>query len=227
MYSLAIETSTHHGSITLARGDCILRSTNLAQSRRHNLNLIPSIADLFDSCEVCRADLAEVYVSIGPGSFTGLRVGVATAQTLCHALGCRTVAVPTLDVIVENAPTDRGHVAVCHAPKGDHLYASVYQYIAGQWQAYGESGPTTKERICGQSPRPLLVLGDSVSALDWPADVETLDERLAVPRSDVVWRLGRDRSLQHQFTEPFGLLPLYARRPEAEELWEQRQASRN
>ena len=229
-YSLAIETSAPQGSITLGRDTCLLTTANLTQPRRHNVELAPAIDEIFKRNGATAQDVGEVYVSIGPGSFTGLRIAVATAKMLGYALGAQLVAVPTLRVVVENAPTDlppKSYVGVFLNTKrlDNHItgYASVYHRCDNGWRS--DLGPAlmSPTELCNHAPRPLAILAD-LPASEWPADIDALDTNLARPQSEAVWRVGHAMARQGLFTDPFKLTPLYARRPAAEELWEQKES---
>ena len=78
-------------------------------------------------------------------------------------------------------------------------------------------------QIAQRAGRPLAVLGAHLSDDDWPADVEMLDPSLAAPRPGALWRLGRALSARQQLADPWTLLPLYARQPEAQEVWQRKQ----
>ena len=77
----------------------------------------------------------------------------------------------------------------------------------------------TPDELCARAPRPLTVIGDHLPPYEWPHDVQLIDPQLAVPRSEIVWHLGRASAKSNMFTDALELVPLYARRPEAEELW--------
>ncbi|MEO0587835.1 MAG: tRNA (adenosine(37)-N6)-threonylcarbamoyltransferase complex dimerization subunit type 1 TsaB, partial [Planctomycetota bacterium] len=148
--ALAIETSQRQASIALGRGDDVLESRDLPQLKRHNLELMPTIDALVRDHGLGPADLAEVYLSVGPGSFTGLRVAVATGKLLTFALPhLKLVAVPTLDVLAAQAPADVPHVAACLNTKANTVYAAIY----------GPPTPTpppqSPNRQTASSPNPL------------------------------------------------------------------------
>jgi len=103
-YHLAIETSSRRGFVALGRGDDILGVSELPAKRRHNLDLVPTIDAICQQHGLGPADLAELYVSLGPGSFTGLRIAVATAKMLALTLGVKIVGVPTLDILCAQHP---------------------------------------------------------------------------------------------------------------------------
>jgi len=118
--SLAIETTAFDGSgsVTLAREGSTLGTRTLARRKRHNVELMDAIDHLFREHDRRPADLAErgaIFVSVGPGSFTGIRVGVATAQSLAWALHAPVAPFPTADVLAENVePASPDNLASAH-----------------------------------------------------------------------------------------------------------------
>lgn len=216
-HNIAIETSSRQGSISLGRADDLLATVNLPTQRRHDVGLVASIAELCAQHDVAPGDLAELYVSIGPGSFTGLRVAVTVAKMLALAQGCRVVAVPTLEVLAQNVAADQA-LAVCLNQKHDSVYCAVYR--KGEELLPPEL--RTVEQLLSAAPRPLSILGHPLPELPADPQVAVLDPALAHPRSEVVWRLGRELARQNRFVDPATLTPLYARQPEAVALWDKR-----
>lgn len=205
--SLAIETSSSHGSIALGRGETLLASADVPQHRRHNLELMPAIARLCDTHHVGPCDLGEVYVSIGPGSFTGLRIGIATAKMLALTRGVKLVAVPTLDVVIQNAAVADSPAAVCLNLKHQTVWAGVFAWGDGGWTPTVEPGLRTMAEVEALSPRAVLDIA-------------------SVPRSEALWRVGRAAAKRGAFIEAMHLSPLYARDPEAVALWDKRHAGK-
>ena len=93
---LLIETATPVCSVALAREDEILMELHSDEPNAHSSQLSPFIGQLFDRCGLAPAQLDAVCVSSGPGSYTGLRIGVSTAKGMCYALDRPLLAVPTL-----------------------------------------------------------------------------------------------------------------------------------
>lgn len=223
VYSLAIETSSRRGAVALGRGDVLLGTVELGEQRRHAVGLMPGIDRL------CRQHgatpgtpgvIGEIYVSVGPGSFTGLRVGVTTAKVLSRVTGAKLVAVPTLEVVAANAPADLPQVAVMLNAKGGRYFTGVFeggQIIVGP-------GLMTPAELCAVYRGPIIAdqLPEHPPEGGWPADVELLDPTLAAPRGEVVWEIGRRMAREGRFTEAVDLVPLYVRLPDAEELWRAR-----
>ena len=220
--NLAIEISRPCGSISLGCDDRLLESVELDQPQRHNIDLMPAIDQMIGRQGSAAGQLGEVYVSIGPGSFTGLRVAIATAKMLAIAGDVRIVAVPTIDVVARNAPRDVQNFAVCLSCKRDRIYAGQFRCDGDSVRAIGRPRLMTLAQLLVESPRPLAILGDRLPSDVSPATLGEggvchLPPQMAIPRSDQVWHLGREAA--GRTTDPFDLLPLYAREPEAVELW--------
>jgi len=238
-YNLAIETSGPIGSCSLAYGDELVASLDLSKTnttiqpsgqrsdRRNQLDLMVAIDRITQAHRVDRSELAEVYVSIGPGSFTGLRIAVATAQALAQVLGVKLVAVPTAEVIALNAPTQNNgydHLAVCLNFKRTSVYAQLFDLHEDTWQLRGSAIMQSVDDLLADAPRPLAIIADSALGLDDRLGdrIHRLPKSLINARSQAVWQLGRYRSKQGEYTDPNQLQPIYARPPEAQLLWDQR-----
>jgi tRNA threonylcarbamoyladenosine biosynthesis protein TsaB len=234
-YSLALATATPQGSVTLAHGDKVLGSAEVPQPRRHNVDLMPTIDRLCQDHSVSPAQLGEIYLSIGPGSFTGLRIAVATAKMLALTLNVKIVAVPTLEVVAQNAPPPPDDkrdttLAVCLNLKRDTLYSGLFGFDESQclWLPQGEPALRTLEQIINLVPGPLMLLGDplpEIPVAQRPSRLNILPAAMSNNRSNVVWWLGKSMAKRGQYAEPATLVPLYVRPPEAQELWDRRLSS--
>jgi tRNA threonylcarbamoyladenosine biosynthesis protein TsaB len=249
-YALALETSSFYGAIAVGRGEEVLAARRLDRARQHATDLLPAIAEMCAGLGVAPADLAAVYVSQGPGSFTGLRIGITIARTLALAHGALIRGVPTLEVIAQNAreaATPPARVVVITDAKRGNVYSAVFEQvdsadgaIAGSKDGKAEA-PRPGRRILYQpvlkaaerATAPLLaaqppgtaVIGTGVE--DHREAVEAsglpiLPAELYHPRGEVLYELGRRLAASDGWQDPRTLVPDYVRRPEAEEKWEQR-----
>jgi tRNA threonylcarbamoyladenosine biosynthesis protein TsaB len=128
---LLIETSTALCSVALAVDGGIAASRESDQPRSHSAMTAPFIKELLDSCGLFASDLDAVCVSAGPGSYTGLRVGVSTAKGVCFAAGVPLLSVGTLDVLVAQARADGLLPEGCHRviPMVDARRMEVYTAV--------------------------------------------------------------------------------------------------
>ncbi len=207
-HNLAIETSSRRGFVALGHGDDILDVVELPAKRRHNLDLVPTLDALCQKHGLQPADLAELYVSLGPGSFTGLRIAVATAKMLALTLGVKIVGIPTLDLLCAQHP---GHL-VCLNVKRDTA-----------WSAAPAPGSERGTRPGSHRDYPPALRSlDEIRATGLPLVADTLDDAIpAEPDVRVLHRLGRAAAANNGYHDPLTLLPEYVREPEAVTLWDQ------
>ena len=226
-YSLAIETSTRACELALGRDDGLIETVTLPSQRRHHVGLMPGIDNLCRNHAIGARDIEEVHVSLGPGSFTGLRVAVAAAKMLAIAADVKIVGVSTLWVVAHNGPAEHQHVAACLNLKRDTVYCAVYRREAEEMVPVLEPGLRTLTELLHQAPRPVALLGEMLPQLPRESceGISVMPPEQARPRGETVWRLGRRLAAAGRFTDPMELEPMYVRRPEAVELWERRHPS--
>lgn len=233
---LAIETSSRVGSVALCRNGKTVAERSFEHGLQNAAHLLPLIDEICREQVVTPSELEVVAVSIGPGSFTGLRIGVTLAKTLCFATGAKLIAVPSLPVIASNAPDDAQYVMPILDAKRDQAFAAVYERNANA------EGPSRKQKaesahgldeivtaqlvhlpeLLARAPRPLVVLGEGVKyhRQHLGADVTIAPEALWQPRASTVARIAMQLAQRGAFADPFKLTPMYIRRPEAQERME-------
>jgi tRNA threonylcarbamoyladenosine biosynthesis protein TsaB len=219
-FNLAIETSSRAGSVAIGRSGRLLEAASLPPQRRHAVDLMPMIDRLTARHGARPADLRELYCSVGPGSFTGLRIGVTTAKVIAQVTGARIAPVGSLDVVARNAPAGVDRLAVCLNAKRGQCFTGVYQRDGEDWRPLLEPSLLGPAELMRRIEPPLAVIGDALPPFDWPRGVTLLPPELAEPRAEIVWRLGRRAADAGRFVTPWALTPLYVRLPEAEEVWQ-------
>ena len=232
-YGLAFETSSAVGSVAIGRGAEVLESRTLSRPKAHAVEFLPTIKALCEAHQVEPTHIKRVYVSAGPGSFTGLRMGVTAARMIALGVGTRVVGVSTLEVIAQNAldadpPPSR--VAVVLDAKRNRVYTAAFVRRGGAYVAMSQAIEADPFQFLAAQPDDCAVLGEGV-LYHRPA-IETsnrriLPESLYRPRAETVYRLGFDRAERGEFSDPRTLVPTYIRPPEAEEVWERKQSHRS
>ncbi|MFI4874343.1 MAG: tRNA (adenosine(37)-N6)-threonylcarbamoyltransferase complex dimerization subunit type 1 TsaB, partial [Blastopirellula sp. JB062] len=106
MKLLALETSLRQSSFALLEGDQLLRQVDIDPQRRTAAALTPALDEAFDQVGWKPPQIELIAVSHGPGSFTGLRIGVATAKALSYVSGAQVLGIDTLRVIAAQSPED-------------------------------------------------------------------------------------------------------------------------
>ncbi|MBN1941697.1 MAG: tRNA (adenosine(37)-N6)-threonylcarbamoyltransferase complex dimerization subunit type 1 TsaB [Phycisphaerae bacterium] len=226
--SIAVETSCRAGSVALGRGEELLSVRPLGPAGRHAGELLPALDALLREQHLAPGNVRQVYVSVGPGSFTGLRVGITAVRTLGQMIaGLRIVAVPTAWAVAERLRrAEWQNLAVLLCAKENSAHVTLFQ----RDDPGGEPRPAVPpflaetDELLRRTPRPLVITGEALEFLrvDWPTDVTPANPSLRFPDAQSVWRVGRRLAIQEQFTPWSELLPVYARRPEAVRLWEKK-----
>jgi tRNA threonylcarbamoyladenosine biosynthesis protein TsaB len=213
---LILETSHRIGKVALASAETIVGERTLDESRRHARDLAPAIRELLTQQGWRASDLDGVIVSRGPGSYTGLRVGIMSAKTLAFATGCALVAIDTFDAIRLQAPAGVLNVDVIADAQQDKVYVQRF----------------------GDHPEPLTILPLAMwleSALAWhvavtgpgleafaarlPPELTVLPRAIWLPLPASLLTLGLERFRKGERDHPFALEPLYLRASSAEEKW--------
>jgi tRNA threonylcarbamoyladenosine biosynthesis protein TsaB len=226
-YSIAIETSCRRGGVALGRGEDLLAVSAFDASYRQAGQLVCRLDEILRGAGLAPRDVAELYVSAGPGSFTGLRVGITVARTLAQATASlRLVAVPTIRAVAANArDLSWRDLGVVMDYKDGDLYAGLYTRAegAGEIVPAGEPALMRPEEFLARAPRPLLLIGEALEFAAMQAGgVDHAPAELHLPTPEGVWRVGRRLAAAGVFTDYRRLLPLYSRKPEAVRLWEKR-----
>ena len=129
---LAIETATPRCSIALAEGGVVLAETVLPEGKQSSETLLPAAAALFKSRGISPEALSCVAVSAGPGSFTGLRVGMASAKGFCFGWGLPIALVPTLEALAHRFPGEERLLLPVMDARKKEVYSAVFKWEAGE-----------------------------------------------------------------------------------------------
>ena len=137
MLVIGIETSGTRGSVALCRRDQVLGEVRLEEGPRRGRDIMVAVDELLRRAAVRKREIDAVAVSEGPGSFTGLRVGVTCAKTLAYVLGWQAVGVPSLEVMAQNVDAAQYECeAICPLldARRRFLYGEVFRWQNGAWQ---------------------------------------------------------------------------------------------
>ena len=211
---LVIETSGRTGKLALARGNAIVRSRALEETRRLARDLAPAVGEMLEAERLRPKDVAGVIVSIGPGSYTGLRVGIMSAKSFAFATGCSLVAVPTFSAIALQAPPDAREVWVL----ADALQGMVYVQRFAQGQPLDELRIMRADEVLPQAQGDAWFTGPGVSvhAGHLPATAPLVPEADREPTIESLFHAGRGIAPLPR-DGLFALEPLYLRGSSAEE----------
>lgn len=211
---IALDTATRYASIALRdavglRGECTWEATN-----RHTATLVPRLVSLMEESGVTMDDIQAVAVCHGPGSYTGVRIGLAVAKGLATARQLPLIAVSTLDILASAQPPDpRLLIAVFSAGRRRIGYAP-YRWQQNCWQAQAPVTLTDWPTLLSQLAEDCLVVGElDAEALQ---ALRTLGDHVELPPAsrhlrragylaDVAWQRWQNGAIDDAFT----LSPLY------------------
>ena len=211
---LAIDTTTPHGSVALAEGEAVLGEVRFRATDSHSAHLLPAADFLLKALGVSPAHLDGCAVTIGPGSFTGLRVGLSTAQGLALAAGVPCLGVSALDVLAQRiAGSADTLVAMIDAYRGE-VYAAVYER-----DGRIRTGPVlvAPERLLEGLPAEAAFVGDGV--LKHSERIRAARPRAVLPARSLylagtLARMAVARFSAGEGIPPAALRPLYLRSPD-------------
>ena len=195
MLVLGIETSGLEGSVAIIRDEICLGEKSLNQiGRRHAQALVLEIGELLSAHSLGPGDVNLVAVSRGPGSFTGLRVGMVCAKTFAYATGCRFIAVDTFGAIAENAPSELTRLFLIEDAQRDDLFVGEYaRNPSQQWKQVSPMRIVSADDFLQSRSDMAIVTGPGVAKFE----TETLsknwlqDPNIWRPRASMIASLGR------------------------------------
>ena len=229
MIVLGIETATAQVGCALGGYEGVIASFHAARGRRHAEILTPAIAFVCQEAQVELSEVGAVAVDIGPGLFTGLRVGVATGKALAQALRVPMVGLSSLDLLAYPVRfTRRLIVAVIDARRGEVFYA-FYRQVPGGVQRISEPAVGTAEEVAVQldaGREDALLVGDGAiryaDAFSGLSHVEPAPLGMAHPSAAALVELAQPRVQREEFVQPWELEPLYLRQADVDPAWDRR-----
>ena len=222
---LALETATGCGSVSLTRGDLpgfrLLAECTIQQEITHSRRLLGSVAWMLQVAAVAWQDLDAVAVSYGPGSFTGLRIGMAAAKGIAMATGKPLLGVPTLDALVVSCPPGTGLVCSLLDARKQEVYAAFYRMGAnGLPEPVSRPAVLPPASLLDSVREPVLLVGPGAMVYKelWAGrkGVTLLPDHLAQPRAQYVGLLAAHQLAAGRVLDPVTAAPLYVRASEAE-----------
>lgn len=236
MNVLGIETSGPVCSVGLVGRDGVLSEWTVRGSKIHSVRLLPLIEGLLDEAGLLMPDLAGVAVTAGPGSFTGLRIGLAVAKTLAQVLNIPVVGVPALEVLAYPLYGAKLVWVLVPARRGE-VYAALYDCSGGMGNYPEEIFPPASletERLIEMvhaNGQPVFFVGEAAEIYGELLRRELGDQArlcpsmLNYPRGAVVAGMGRKRLQYGRGLDALALVPEYLRPPAAELLWQKQKSA--
>ena len=229
MLILGIESAGAQVGCAVGGHEGVLASAHAGRGRRHAEALAPQIDFVRRQAGIELSEVGAVAVDVGPGLFTGLRVGIATAVALAQGLGVPMIPVPSLDLMAFPARwTTRLIVPALDARRGE-LFTALFRRVPGGIQRVRDANVCTPNELSAELEaldEPTLLLGDGVRR---HADVfaslrgiEMAEQGLANPSARALVQLAHARAMREEFVQPWELEPIYLRQPDAQINWSTR-----
>jgi tRNA threonylcarbamoyladenosine biosynthesis protein TsaB len=232
MLILAIDTATAQVGCAIVGNEGVLASAHSARGRRHAETLTPQIEFVSQQARVPLDEISAVAVDVGPGLFTGLRVGVASAKAIAFALRIPMIGVSSLDLLAFPARlSTRRIAAIIDARRGELFYA-FYRQVPGGVQRLTEPVVASPQELVSElwaTSEEHLLVGDGAlryaEQLDEVPRVEIAEQALAHPSAISLAHLAHAKALREEWVPSSELEPVYLRKPDAEINWSTREAA--
>jgi tRNA threonylcarbamoyladenosine biosynthesis protein TsaB len=237
MLLLGIDTATKRVGVALANEHGVLGRVEIGGPAtvgppRHAETLAPAIAWCLEQCDAQAGQVSAVAVGIGPGMFTGLRVGVTTAKIFAQALRIPVIPIPSLDLLAYPLRHAHGLVVATIDARRHEVYWALYRPVPGGVQRVSEYELGSPEDLVAELQargEEALVCGDG--GLRFPDAFAELGKRVelagpahASPSLTALVELARARFEREDFVAPRDVLPMYLRRSDAELEWDRKGA---
>ncbi|AVX21401.1 tRNA threonylcarbamoyladenosine biosynthesis protein TsaB [Carboxydocella sporoproducens DSM 16521] len=236
MVLLAIDTATRVAGVALRNEERLLLEKFVNLRLTHSQTLLPAIDQLLREAELTPRQLTALAVTHGPGSFTGLRIGLATVRTLAQVLAIPVLPVSTLDVLAANYWGGQGWVCPLLDARKNQTYTALYRLTGGEPVRQTPYQALTLEELVEQldaTEGMIYLVGDGVAVFGRELQAK-LGERVVLtpepqrwPRAAWLAELAWQRLQAGEGLEWSRVEPMYLRQSEAEETWARRQGGRD
>jgi tRNA threonylcarbamoyladenosine biosynthesis protein TsaB len=234
MLILGIETATEQVSVAIGGHEGVLGLFEMCRGRRHAETLNPAIEFLCTQADIQLSEIGVIAVDVGPGLFTGMRVGLAAGKAFAHALRIPMIGMSSLDLLAfPLRHGDRTVAAVIDARRGELFYA-LYRPVPGGMQRVSEPRCGRVDDFIGdvmpfgldRGGHDVVCVGDG--ALRYREQIEAelrcdfAEQFLSRPSAAPLVQLAHARAMREDWVNPWEIQPLYLRLPDAQINWQQR-----
>ena len=230
MKILAIDTSTMLGGIAIMDESLLIAESRLNVKSTHSERLMTEIEHCLKQSGIKISDIDVFAVATGPGSFTGLRIGLSTVKGFSYATGKQIVSVPTLEALAWNFPYSRYPVCTMLDARKKEVYAALFKWegenftrLINETSAKPEEfardalSVTRDERFIFAGEGAALYRDKIIEAMGEKAIFASPEKTVPSPANVAV--LGLKKAKAGEFSEPISLIPMYIRKSEAEVKW--------
>ncbi|KPU26905.1 peptidase M22 [Caloranaerobacter sp. TR13] len=231
MKILAIDTSSIVATCAILDEDKLIGEYILNNKRTHSQKIMPIIKEILENSELKLEDIDVFAVSIGPGSFTGLRIGVATIKSLAHVLNKKVIGIPTLDALAFNLPYSDGIIVPMMDARRDRVFTGIYKWENGDLCVIKKADTIELDElmdILSERDESIIVNGDGTLVYRQKILEALGDKVLFAPKSanmaraSSVAELALSRAKEGRLESFFDLVPDYLRKSQAQREYEEK-----
>lgn len=229
MKILSLETSGTVASAAVLDNNNILGEYSVNHKRTHSQKLMPMVSELLESLELEPAEIDLFSVSTGPGSFTGLRIGISTIKGMAHALDKPVVGIPTLDSLAYNLATFPGYICPLIDARNENVYTSLFSFGSDERNLIRHTDYMALHinDLIPQLPvkSPVAFLGDGAFKFQDLISKKLGKNAVFAPRHLALQRAGSVgiaayiKALSEQLESYMSIVPFYLRVSQAERLY--------
>ncbi len=223
MRILAIETSTMLGGVSvMGETEGLIAEARLNVKSTHSERLMTEVDHVLKQAGISMLGIDVFGVAIGPGSFTGLRIGLSTVKGFSYATGKPIVSVPSLEALAWNFPYSALPVCTMFDARKKEVYAAVFRWKDSGFEKVMVETSLNPYDLLKSIEGPTLFAGEGADLYRGVITEVAGDnaifppQQLMVPSPTNVACLGLKKAREGDFSEPIGLVPLYIRKSEAE-----------
>lgn len=227
MRILAIDTSTMLGGIAILDESLLIAESRLNVKTTHSERLMTEIEHCLKQSGIKISDIDVFAVATGPGSFTGLRIGLSTVKGFSYATGKPIVSVPTLEALAWNFPCSKYPVCTMLDARKKEVYAALFKWEENNFTRLISERAAKPEEFARDALRVThndkFIFAGEGAALYRDKIIEAIGEKAifaspekTVPAPANVAVLGLKKAKAGEFSEPISLIPMYIRKSEAE-----------
>lgn len=232
MLILGITTATPQVSVAIGGHEGVLGQFEVARDRRHAEMLVPAIEFLCAQTAIDMDEFSAIAVDVGPGLFTGMRVGLAAGKAIAQALRVPMIGISSLDLLAFPLRyADRTIAAVIDARKGEVFYA-FYRPVPGGVQRVTEPVVASVDDLVADlmaRGQAVICVGDGAlryrDAIDGEVKCDFAEQFLSFPSAAPLVQLAHARALREEWVNPWEIQPMYLRAPDAQINWSTREAA--
>ncbi|MTI71978.1 MAG: tRNA (adenosine(37)-N6)-threonylcarbamoyltransferase complex dimerization subunit type 1 TsaB [Firmicutes bacterium] len=233
MKVLAIDTSSIVATCAILDDDKLIGEYILNHKRTHSEKIMPIIKELLESCELEVKDIDCFAASIGPGSFTGLRIGVSTIKALAHATEKKVLSVPTIDALAYNIAFHNGLIVPMMDARRDRVYTGIYRWANGDLKIIRDQDVLEVDKlidILSEYNECIVFNGDGTKVYKEKIEKRLKNIKFAprsvnITRASSVAELAMEKLKNGEEESYFKLIPEYMKKSQAERQLEKKMES--